>query len=205
METNKTARFGLMRHAETFWNLEKRIQGQSDSALTAQGQEQAILWGRVLKDGQWNRILTSDTGRALETAKIINSFLKISLITDSRLREQHWGQWTGKTIAEIKAEEPQVLAEQENAGWSFQPPGGEDRKRVLQRSQKALKDFAEKWPAECILVVTHEGVIKSLLYHFCGRLFLPEEPPLIRPNHLHWLIFDRNTLDMEKINALALG
>lgn len=201
----KITRFGLIRHAQTVWNREKKIQGHSDSPLTPEGEFQASRWGKILNQFPWNRLLASDTGRALATAEIINAYLKIPLTTDSRLREQDWGHWMGKTIPQIESEAPQVLDEQINAGWRFCPPGGEDRKSVLARSQGALQEAFDRWPGENILVVTHEGVIKSLVYHLCGRKFLPSEPPLLKSYRLHWLVYDRDGLRLEAVNALALS
>jgi probable phosphoglycerate mutase len=197
-------RFGLIRHAQTRWNREKRIQGQSDSPLTTDGERQAARWGQLLSPFAWDRIIASDTGRALETAKIINQCLNILLTTDSRLREQDWGQWTGKTIAQLKTEILPELKEQEKAGWSFCPPGGEDRHRVQKRSQKAMLEAAAQWPGTNILVVTHEGVIKSLIYHLCGRKFLASEPAIINKYQLHRLVHDENELRVEALNVMAL-
>jgi probable phosphoglycerate mutase len=201
----KIARFGLIRHAQTVWNREKKIQGHSDSPLTPEGEFQASRWGMILNQFPWNRLLASDTGRALATAEIINTYLKIPLTIDSRLREQDWGDWVGKTISQIQTEAPRMLDGQISAGWSFCPPAGEDRKSVLARSQRALQEAAGRWPGENILVVTHEGVIKSLVYHLCGRKYLPSEPPLLKSYRLHWLVYDRDGLRLEAVNALALS
>ncbi len=200
-----TTRFGLIRHAQTVWNREKRIQGHSDSPLTADGEKQASSWGKILSQFSWDRILASDTGRALATAEIINTYLKISLTTETRLREQDWGQWVGKTVRQIEAQAPQVLDEQVYAGWNFCPPGGEPRHSVLKRSQEALQEAAGRYPGEIILVVTHEGVVKSLIYHLCGRKFLPGEPAILKSYQLHWLVCPSSGLKIEKINALRLG
>lgn len=200
----KISRFGLIRHAQTVWNREKKIQGQSDSPLTADGARQASSWGRRLLQFPWDRILASDTGRALTTAERINAFLKIPLETDPRLREQDWGQWVSKTIPQIQTEASQVLEEQINAGWNFCPPGGESRESVLKRSQEALIEAADRFPGDNLLVVTHEGVVKGLIYHLCGRKFLPTEPRLLQSARLHWLVFDRGGLQIEKVNALKL-
>ena len=201
----KITRFGLIRHAQTVWNREKKIQGHSDSPLTADGERQASSWGQILSQFSWDRLLASDSGRALVTGERINAFLNIPIETDPRLREQDWGQWAGKTIPQIQAEAAQVLDEQTSAGWGFCPPGGEDRKSVLARSQMALQAAFDRWPGESILVVTHEGVIKSLVYHLNGRKFLPTEPPLLKSYRLHRLIHDRNGLRLEAVNALALA
>ena len=199
-----TTRFGLIRHAQTDWNREKKIQGHSDSALTANGKKQASSWGRRLFQFPWDRLLASDSGRALTTAERINAFLNIPLETDPRLREQDWGDWVSKTIPQIQTEAYQVLEEQINAGWNFCPPGGESRDSVLERSQEALMEAADRYPGDNLLVVTHEGVVKGLIYHLCGRMFLPSEPPLLKSYRLHWLVFDRQGLQIEKVNALGL-
>lgn len=199
-----TTRFGLIRHAQTQSNREKKIQGQSDSPLTADGKRQAARWGRLLKPLAWDRIIASDLGRARRTAELINANLKQALTTDSRLREQNWGLWAGKTIAQLKAEIPQELKDQEKAGWAFCPPGGEYRRQVQIRSQGALVEAAAQWPGDNILVVTHEGVIKSLIYHLYGRKFLATEPPILKRGQLHRLAHDRNGLRIEELNVLAL-
>jgi len=201
----KISRFGLIRHAQTVWNREKKIQGYSDSPLTAEGKLQASRWGKILDQFSWNRLLASDTGRALATAEIINAYLKLPMAIDSRLKEQDWGQWVEKTFPQIEAEAPQVLDEQIHAGWDFCPPGGEDRKSVLTRSQRALQEAFNRWPGENILVLTHEGVIKSLVYHLSSRKFLPSEPPFLKSYQLHWLVHDKDGLRLEAANALALA
>ena len=202
-QSNST-RFGLVRHAQTRWNREKKIQGQSDSPLTSDGKIQALRWGQILKQFSWDRILASDIGRAVETAKFINQAINISLQTDSRLREQDWGQWTGNTISQLKTDTPRELDAQVRAGWDFCPPGGEDRRCVLERSQQALREAAAKWPGDEILVVTHEGVVKSLIYHLCGRKYLPGEPAIIKPYQMHWVVQEADGLKIEEINAIAL-
>lgn len=203
-EQSPVTHFGLLRHAMTEWNKERRIQGQTDTALSPPGKRQAAQWGQVLKAYRWNRILVSDACRALETAAIINESLKVPMECDPRLREQDWGDWTGKTIPQLKREAPLLLAAQEEAGWKFCPPGGEDRLTVRGRSRKAIAGASKKWGGERILVVAHEGVIKCLLYDLCGRPFLPEEPEMIRPRSVHRLIHDQQGLRIEKMNALTL-
>ena len=204
MKDRTITRFGLVRHAETFWNRERRIQGQSDSALTAKGKKDADNWGRRLSRFSWNRILMSDCGRAVETAAGINNHLRAPVESDPRLREQDWGRWTGRIIAQIETEVSSLLQEEQMRGWKFCPPGGEDRLSVWQRSRSALTEAANRWRGDTILIVTHEGVIKSLIYHLAGRRFLPDEPALIKSCNLHWLIFSNNDLRIEKINALPL-
>jgi probable phosphoglycerate mutase len=205
MPNSLITRFGVMRHAKTEWNQEKRIQGQSNSPLTPEGRQQANEWGRLLKNISWNRIIVSVTGRAFETAAIVNGYLQVPIIRDSRLQEQDWGEWTGKTLSMINKELPGLLKEQERAGWDFRPPGGEDRHKVWERSRKALKEAVEKWPGDQILVITHEGVIKCLIYGLVGRRFLPTEPTILNPWNLHRIRYENQRFQIEKINALAIS
>ncbi len=197
-------RFGLIRHAPTVWNREKRIQGQLDSTLTAEGEARGKTWGQALSSQPWDRIVSSDLGRARRTAELINTVLKVPMTYTPLLREVDWGEWTGRSLKQIKAEPPGVLSEMEKAGWRFRPPGGEDRLAVWERAHRALTDAAEKWTHQAILVVTHEGVIKCLVYRLLQRRFLPDEPPLLKPGYLHGLIHDNDGLRIDKINAMAL-
>lgn len=199
-----TTRFGLLRHAETLWNREKRIQGQLDSPLTPAGEIHAAEWGHALNSVSWQRIFTSDSGRAMHTAEIMNVALQVPVSSDPRLREQNWGRWSGKTMAEATAEAVEIMPDYESAGWDFRPPGGESRRDVLDRSMDALQSAAARWPGETILFVAHEGVIKCLIYYISHRRFLPSEPRIIKPYHLHWLLCKDRKLEIELINAIPL-
>ena len=203
-EEAASTRFGLIRHAETLWNQQSRIQGHRDSPLTDRGKKDADGWGRQLKRISWHRIFGSDLGRAAETAAIINHHLQIPYEADPRLREQDWGEWTTEPVAKIQSDELPKLAEAKRTGWQFCPPGGEDRISVWQRSRRALMDAAKRWPGETILIVTHEGVIRSLIYRLCNRRYLPEEPALLKSRHLHWLMIDSGRLQLKSVNALML-
>jgi len=199
-------RFGLVRHAETFWNREKRIQGQSDSGLTPKGKKDADNWGRQLSRLAWNRILMSDAGRAAETASRINNYLQAPVECDPRLREQNWGQWTGCLMRQVEKEASRQLPAKQLSGWQFCPPGGENRLSVWQRSHKALLEAAHRRRGDTILIVTHEGVIKSLIYKLAGRHFLPGDSDLLKPYHLHWLVEPGagQGLRIDRLNALKL-
>ena len=197
-------RFGILRHAETQWNVSKKIQGLQDSALTAAGVSQALQWGRCLEGSGWDRMLASSAGRARRTAELINARLQVPLAYDSRFLEQDWGRWTGQRVARIRATDSRRLAAQVAAGWSFCPPGGEERLRVWERSLCGLAQAHERWTGQRILVVTHEAVTKCLIYRICGRRFLPEEPRLLATRRLHCLVYDGRRLTVEKINV-SLG
>jgi probable phosphoglycerate mutase len=198
-------RFGLIRHLPTVWNLEKRIQGQKDSRLVSESENVGRTWGEKLSAQPWDRILSSDLGRAVRTAELINTALNIPVSSTPLLREVDWGEWTGRSIQQIKAENPGLLPEMEKAGWAFRPPGGEDRIEVWERAHRALAEAAEKWPNQTILVVTHEGVIKCLVYRLSQRRFLPHEPVLLTPGCLHRLVYGHEGLQLEAVNAMTLA
>ena len=195
-------RFGLLRHAETEWNRQDRIQGHSNSPLTSEGKASADQWGSILKTLPINRIISSDLGRVMETALILSRHLKLPIIEEMRLREQYWGQWEGLSIPEI--ENTEAFIKEKSSGWDFRPLGGESRLEVWRRSQEALIQAADTWAGDTILVMTHEGVIRCLVYRLCGRKLHASEPPLIKPNHLHWLACRNGQLEIEKINAVEL-
>ena len=204
MHTDNVTRLGLIRHAETVWNREGIIQGQQDSPLTDRGKKDADRWGLALSRISWDRMLGSDLGRAVDTAAIINHHLQVPFEADARLREQDWGDWTAKPAGKIKTEELPKLAEVQRAGWLFCPPGGEDRISVWQRGYNALVNAAGKWPGSTILVVTHQGVIRNLIYRLCNRLYAPGEASPIESRHLHWLVIHDRGLQLDQINALKL-
>lgn len=196
--------FYLMRHAPTEWNAAGRIQGQADSPLTETGRQWADGWGTQLADLALERVLTSDTGRAVATARHVNRTLELPVEGEARLREQDWGAWTGHTMADIRTRHRLRFEREEARGWSFCPPGGETRLAVLIRARKALLDAGRQWPRQRLLVITHEGVLKCLIYHLailqsCGQTITP-----MAPYSLHRLALDGGTLTLERMNAMAL-
>lgn len=204
LDRESSTHFGLIRHAQTVWNQDKMIQGQNDSFLTTAGRAQSLAWSQRIAALPFDRILSSDLGRTVATAELINQTLKLPMNKTSRLREQGWGVWEGRRIRDIEKEAPEKLRTMEQAGWLFCPPGGESRRDVWLRSRNALEDASRRWPGETILTVTHEGVIKCLLYGLAERQFLPQEPAMIKPCHLHWLVNGKTGLAIEQVNAIEL-
>jgi glucosyl-3-phosphoglycerate phosphatase len=188
----------LMRHATTLWNLEKRIQGHWDCELSPEGTAEAKALAPRLSALGFSRILTSDLGRAKSTAGLLNLTLRLPVTLEKRLREQQFGQWTGKYWRDIPAE---ALQQAEAAGWDFRPPGGESREDVRQRAEHALIDTARAVPGRNVLVVTHQGVLKSVLYHLLGRDFLPGAPPAFDPNRLQQLACQDGVLSIVALDV----
>ncbi len=201
---HKTTHIGLIRHGLTTWNSDKRIQGQADIPLSTRGKEMVDCWGKKLLPYEWDLLVTSPLARAGETGCILARNLQLPQDTVQGLQEQDWGGWTGCTIRELRRTQREKLQQAEDLGWSFQPPRGESRKQVLQRAAGALHRLALRHPGKRILAVSHQGVIKCLLYHLLHREFLPSEPNIILPYCLHLLEVDSKELSLKRMNALAL-
>jgi broad specificity phosphatase PhoE len=199
-----TTTFDIIRHARTQWNDEHRIQGQTDIPLSDEGRIQVRRWTKRFPEATFDRMLVSDLTRAKETADILNEVIGAPNAMDPRLREQDWGKWAGFKVKELGRRFPQELQEQIDRGWEFCPPGGESRTQVLTRALSCFSDVARRYPGERILVVTHGGIIKNLLYHACCRRYLPSEETIIKDYHVHRFIHDGSTLTLAEANALDL-
>ncbi|MCF8056253.1 MAG: histidine phosphatase family protein [Desulfocapsa sp.] len=200
---NRQTILALLRHGKTVWNEEGRIQGRQDSPLSPPGKEQVHEWGHFLGNYTIDRILASDMGRVRETVAILQNYCHTStVIFNPELREQSWGKWEGMTFQELETKQPEALAAQIRSGWGFCPPDGESRRDVLKRVLPVIHATIEQFPGQRVLVVCHEGVVKSLIYHLAGRAFLPEEKKLLQKRQLHLLCGKDNRLTLGPLNIL---
>ncbi|WP_026851481.1 histidine phosphatase family protein [Glaciibacter superstes] len=148
--------FSIVRHGQTDWNLHKRIQGSTDIPLNSTGRAEAAETGVRLRDRHWDRIVTSPLQRADETARIIAGELGLPVPEHiDPLTERHHGQIEGLTFTERQERYPDGVT----------VPGLETRQDVLDRVLPALARLAEAHDGESLLVVTHGGVIGTLIRH----------------------------------------
>jgi probable phosphoglycerate mutase len=160
-------------------------------------------WGKFLQAYTVDHIIASDLGRVRETVAILQQYCNTAPVTwNTALREQHWGDWEGKTFSELKQKQPEELTAQIRAGWDFCPPGGESRKEVLDRALPVIKEALQRFPGKRLLIVCHEGIVKSLIYHLAGRVFLPEEKKLLQKRQLHLLFEMNDTIQLGPLNIL---
>lgn len=200
--SEKQTVIALLRHGKTVWNEKKRIQGHEDSPLSEDGTKQVHQWGKFLATVSIDRIISSDLGRVKETVAIIQQYIQdVPLEFDSALREQSWGEWEGQTFTELHEHEGEELARQVAAGWNFCPPGGESRLEVLQRALPVVENIPDRFPGEQILLVSHEGIVKSILYHLAGRAFMPDEKKLIQKRQLHLICGENRVLTLDSLNV----
>jgi len=147
----------LLRHADTAWSAEGRIQGRRDVPLCDAGR--AALAGLALPEAcRGMRVITSPLARCVETARLLGAH---EALCDARLVEMHWGDWEGRSLAELRAELGASMRENEARGWDFRPAGGESPREVWARIRPWLAEVAAA--GEPTLAITHRGVIRALL------------------------------------------
>lgn len=165
-------RIYLVRHGETDWNLENKIQGQTDTHLNENGRKQAreLAEKISLELCGIGSIYTSKKVRALETARIIGEKLSITPVVQQGLEEICLGKWEGytwKQVREVFSEEYQNW--HQNRRYQI-PPEGESYQQLLNRLLPALDDIVKKEKRD-ILVVTHSAVIMTLMSYIYDTPF----------------------------------
>lgn len=165
-------RIYLVRHGETDWNLENKIQGQTDTHLNENGRKQAqeLAEKISLELCGIGSIYTSKKVRALETARIIGDKLSITPVVQQGLEEICLGKWEGytwKQVREVFSEEYQNW--HQNRRYQI-PPEGESYQQLLNRLLPALDDIVKKEKRD-ILVVTHSAVIMTLMSYIYDTPF----------------------------------
>ena len=163
-----------IRHGETRWNAEERFQGHEDSPLTANGRRQVTALGQRLQQMAFDRLISSDLGRARETAAIIARFTGHTVETEPRLRERNYGVLEGLTIPEIKAVHADVLARFHMDDPAYVIPGGESHQMHYDRNIDWLETHLAAHPGSTVAIVGHGGVLDSLFRYVSQR-------PLDRP------------------------
>ncbi|MCC2097067.1 MAG: histidine phosphatase family protein [Hyphomicrobiales bacterium] len=165
----KLPRIILMRHGETDWNVQSRLQGQRDIPLNALGREQAHNAGRTLlnllgpaglgkPDLHW---VSSPLGRTVETIDLARKAAGLpegGYALDERLKELTFGEWEGLTWPEVRARSPQSANWREGDKWNFVPPGGESYGMLSDRIRPWLQELTQE-----TIVATHGGVARVML------------------------------------------
>jgi broad specificity phosphatase PhoE len=136
----------LVRHGETDWNAEGRLQGHTDRPLNELGRRQAKELAEKLAGEGADAIYASDLTRAKETAEIVGARLGLTVVIDADLREKNWGSWEG-------------LTGDERVHVEFE---GESTKEHRDRVVRAVRRIAERHPGQRVIVVTHGGSLRRV-------------------------------------------
>jgi probable phosphoglycerate mutase len=178
-----TARLPLVfiRHGETDWNREARLQGQQDIPLNALGRRQAQRNGRAVADilrcRDW-RLVASPLGRAVETMQLVLAAAGApggSFVTDPALKEASYGRWEGLTLPEVALSDPDGAHQRERDKWGYVPPAGESYAMLATRVSAWLETLDRP-----TLAVAHGGVLRVLL-HLLAGLPAHDAPHLATP------------------------
>ena len=170
----------LVRHGETEWNVQRRIQGRFDSPLTERGIAQARAVGRLIEglpDAAFARIVASPLGRARRAAEIIGEHLGVGpeLVIDDRLREISVGSWDGMTYHDVEMRSPGIFDGAGRHEWYFHSPDGDTYEDFAARVGEWLGESAEM---RLLVAVTH-GIVSRVLRGLYGKL--PREIALLLP------------------------
>ena len=158
-----------IRHGETGWNAEGRLQGTQDIPLNELGRKQAAGAGAILadlfaRDGRSEQALefvASPLGRARSTMELVRGTLKLppdGYTIDERLREIGYGHWEGSTLAQMQALDPEFFARRQAEKWTVSPPGGESYVSV----QARVSDWYNQLTADTV-AVAHGGTARALM------------------------------------------
>ncbi|MEX2481608.1 MAG: alpha-ribazole phosphatase family protein [Gammaproteobacteria bacterium] len=160
-DTSASPRVGLLRHGETEGG--QRFRGHTDDPLTPAGLSQ--MYAAIAESGRWDRVISSPLLRCSEFSSAFAQQRSLPLIFDIRLKEIHFGQWEGRSAAELMAEDPESLERFWRDPDIHPPPGGESLARFQARVLDAWNNILSAYAGQRVLTVTHGGVIRVLLCH----------------------------------------
>lgn len=185
--TSRATQICLVRHGETEWNAERRIQGQIDIGLNEIGRRQAVAAGRWLKSAGIVALYSSDLKRAWATAQAIGAELGLVPTSVTEMRERRYGVFEGLTYDEAKANHPAGYAafEGRNAEYNFE--NGESLMAMFERVTGKLKALAAAHPGETIAVVLHGGVLDIINRFVRGNSLETQRDFLIPNAGINWI------------------
>jgi probable phosphoglycerate mutase len=158
----------LIRHGETAWNAEGRIQGQLDVPLSSRGVWQAARLAARLAGERIDAVIASDLARAALTAQPLAAAIDLPLRFDVRLRERDFGCFQGHTLEEIAARWPLQFHRWRERDPAWAIPEGESGAQFIARVREALRDIAAAHPGRTVVVVAHGGTLDIAYRHARG-------------------------------------
>ncbi|OUL99875.1 histidine phosphatase family protein [Variovorax sp. JS1663] len=165
----EATRLIAVRHGETAWNVDTRIQGQLDIALNATGLWQARRVGQALAEEPIGAIYASDLARAWQTAQEIARPRGLEVGAEPGLRERAFGHFEGRTFADIDANLPEQARLWRTRDPAFAPEGGESLLDFRARVTGTASRLAERHPGELVVLVAHGGVMDVLYRAATGQ------------------------------------
>lgn len=183
----------MLRHGDTAWSAEGRIQGRSDPPLTDEARERLRRFS-LPKRCEGMRIVTSPLARCVETAALIGA---PRAEREPRIAEMSWGAWEGKRLADLRAQLGAQMSENEARGWDFRPIGGESPREVLARVRSWLAELTVP-----TLAVTHRGVIRAVYARAAGWDLRGKPPVKLAWDALHiFRVGEKGETAVESLNV----
>lgn len=184
----------MLRHGETAWTRDKRIQGRTDLPLDEAG-GRALARLAVPRAYRTWRVVSSPLLRCVQSAHALG--LQPSAL-EPRIAEMHWGQWEGRRLQALREEHGGAMAANEDLGWDFRPTGGESPRELLQRVRPWLSEIgASDAPT---LAICHRGVVRVVFAAACGW-DMRGKPP-VRLDWQHLQLFDVDASGAPSMRAL---
>ncbi|WP_418300897.1 histidine phosphatase family protein [Lysinibacillus fusiformis] len=183
----------IVRHGQTEWNVQKKMQGHKDSALTELGESQAQWLYESLNNVEFDGIYTSSSLRAVRTAEIISGEQKVAIIRSDQLKEINLGEWEGQIQEDIEKKDPERFKSFWKTPHLFKLNSGESFIEVQNRVLPELKDIISNHIGRNILIVTHTVVVKILMAYFEERALSDIwNPPYIHPTSLCKVVIEED-------------
>ena len=190
----------LIRHGETSWNAEHRLQGHLDIALNQTGIEQAALLATALQRDPPQIVIASDLQRARDTARPLAAASSVELLIDSNLRERCFGAFEGLRYDEISTHFPQAYMDWQDRAIDARYPVGineaETLREFFERAVTSVLGHAQRHAGKKIAIVTHGGVL-DCLYRFATGMALEKKRDFEIGNaSINWFRWDQGTLQL---------
>jgi len=184
-------RLALLRHADTAWSAAGRIQGRADVSLLSN----CSVW--LPDDCRPMRIVSSPLSRCVQTAALFGA---PDAAHEPRIIEMDWGEWKGRTLAELREELGDAMAQNEARGLDFRPPGGESPRAVIERIKPWLREISAAGVPT--LAVTHRGVIRAILAEASGWDMRGKPPAKLDWRAVHFFMLDaQGRPSVERLNV----
>jgi probable phosphoglycerate mutase len=178
-DTHRDTHLLAIRHGETEWNSVGRFQGHLNSVLSEAGLAQASALGARLARERFDLLLSSDLGRALQTASAIAMHTGHEIAVEPRLRERHMGIFQGLTAAEVQSRYPEDYARFKTNDPDYVIPEGESMRQLSERIVSCVDDLAARHAGATLAAVTHGGALAMLYRHANAMpLAAPRDFPL---------------------------
>lgn len=192
-----TTRICIVRHGETDWNVEKRIQGQTDIPLNETGHAQALAMAYNASHHQFHAIYSSDLLRASATAQALADRIGLEVKQIAQLRERHYGIFQGITASEGAMLYPEAHAYYKTRDLSYDFETGESMTTFAQRTRDAIDWLVRHHEGQTIVAVSHAGLLDIVYRKSTGR---PLQTPrdFVIPNcALNWFRIDAHGWHLE--------